>query len=226
LTPRRRPRFRPIRLSAQPIDPPDATKRRRRRRVGLLGGSFNPAHEGHLHISLIALKAFGLDELWWLVSPQNPLKPASEMAPFAARVEGARRMAHDHRIKVCTIESELRSSYTADTLAALKQRFPRARFLWLMGADNLPGFTRWQRWAEIYRAVPVAVFDRRPYAAQVHAAAPSLRFAEWRIPERRSRRLADMTPPAWVFLHIPLHAGSATAIRTVQRAAAKRRKAS
>ncbi|MGD9537398.1 MAG: nicotinate-nucleotide adenylyltransferase [Alphaproteobacteria bacterium] len=226
MKPRRRPRYRPIRLSAQPVDPPDVPRRRRHRRVGLLGGSFNPAHEGHLHISLIALKTFGLDELWWLVAPQNPLKSAAEMAPFAQRVEGARRMAHGHRIRICTIEDELGLRYTADTLAALKRRFRGNHFLWLMGADNLPSFTRWHRWAEIYRAVPVAVFDRHPYAAQVHAAVPSLRFAEYRIPERQSRRLVGMTPPAWVFLHIPLHAASASAIRAARRAAAPRRKAS
>lgn len=218
MTPRRRPRYRPIRLSAAPVEDPETPSRRRLRRVGLFGGSFNPAHEGHLHVSLTALKALALDELWWLVSPQNPLKPEAGMAPFDERVAGARRVAQDRRIKVCTIEQELGLRFTADTLRALERRHPRTRFVWLMGADNLPGFTRWRRWAEIYRALPVAIFDRRPYASRVFSAAPSIRFAHRHLPERLSRRLAGMTPPAWTFLHSRLHAASASAIRAARRA--------
>ncbi len=219
MKPRQRPRYRPIRLSAAPIDESDAPCRRRARRIGLFGGSFNPAHEGHLHISLTALKALKLDELWWLVSPQNPLKPRVDMAPFEDRVAGARLLARDRRITVSRFEAEFGLRYTADTVRALKRRHPRSRFVWLMGADNLPGFTRWRRWAEIYRAVPVAVFDRHPYSSLVHATAPSLRFARHFLPERLSRRLADLKPPAWIFLHSRRHAASASAIRAARRAA-------
>jgi nicotinate-nucleotide adenylyltransferase len=222
LTPRRRPRYRPIRLSAAPVDEPDRPGRRRSRRVGLFGGSFNPAHEGHLHVSLIALKTLNLDELWWLVSPQNPLKPRVGMAPFEDRVAGARRLAQDRRIKVSTLEADLGLHFTADTVRALKRRHPRIRFVWLMGADNLPGFTHWRRWAEIYRAVPVAIFDRRPYAPQVHSTVPSIRFARHHLPERLSRRLAELTPPVWTFLHSRLHAASASAIRAARLTARRR----
>ncbi len=222
MTPRRRPHYRPIRLSAAPADEPEAPSRRRGRRVGLFGGSFNPAHEGHLHISLIALKTLKLDELWWLVSPQNPLKPRAGMAPFEERVAGARHLAQDRRIKVSTVEHDLGLHFTADTVCALQRRYKRTRFVWLMGADNLPGFTRWRRWAEIYRALPVAIFDRHPYACRVFSAAPSIRFARHHLPERRSRRLADLTPPVWSFLHSRLHAASASAIRAARRTAKRR----
>jgi len=213
LKPRRRPRQRPIRLSAAPCEDEPPVKRRRHRRIGLFGGSFNPAHEGHLHVSREALRALDLDELWWLVAPQNPLKPAAGMARFPERVAGARRLARDRRIKVSTIEAEHGLHYTADSVRFLKRRFPRARFVWLMGADNLPGFTRWRRWAEIYAALPVAIFARHPYAPRVYGAAPSLRFVRRRIGARRARRLAELAPPAWAFLHCRLHAASATAIR-------------
>lgn len=218
MKPRQRPRFRPIRLCAAPIDDEPPAHKRHKRRIGLFGGSFNPAHQGHLHVSLIALKALRLDELWWLVSPQNPLKPVRGMAPFDKRLTSARRVARDKRVKVSTLEAELGLDYTADTVRVLKRRFPRARFVWLMGADNLPGFTRWRRWAEIYRALPVAIFDRAPYAPRVLASVPSLRFVRHRIPERAARRLVALTPPVWVFLHSRLHAASASAIRAGRRA--------
>lgn len=213
MTPRRRPTQRPIRLSAAPCDDEPAVKRRRARRIGLFGGSFNPAHEGHLHISQTALRALALDEIWWLVSPQNPLKSPRNMAPLTERVTSARALARDRRIKVSTFEVEHGLTFTADTVKALKRRFPCARFLWLMGADNLPGFTRWRRWAEIYRSVPIAIFARHPYAPRVYASVPSLRFIRRRIAPRRARRLADYAPPAWTFFHCRLHAASATAIR-------------
>ncbi len=131
------------------------------RRIGLLGGSFNPAHGGHLHISRLALSRLDLDEVWWLVSPQNPLKPAAGMAPFAERLaQAADIAAADRRIKVSDIEARLGTRYTADTLKALTRRFPRARFVWLMGGDNLAQLPYWKRWQDIVGTVPIAVFDR------------------------------------------------------------------
>src|SRR5262249_39765314 len=128
----------------------------RHRRIGLLGGSFNPAHSGHLHISLLALQRLGLDEVWWLVSPQNPLKPAKGVAPSARRRGGAAALAGGRKgIRVSAIEATLGTTYTADTIRALRRRFPRTQFVWLMGGDNLVQLPRWQRWQEIVESVPI-----------------------------------------------------------------------
>jgi nicotinate-nucleotide adenylyltransferase len=187
----------------------------RHRRIGLLGGSFNPAHGGHLHISRLALKLLDLDQIWWLVSPQNPLKPVAGMAPFPVRLEGARRIAEaDRRILVTDIESRLAPSrYTADTLKALRGRFPRLRFVWLMGGDNLVQIPKWERWPEIFRTVPIAVFDRPSYSLKALSGLAAKRFARQRVPASEARRLAEMEPPGWVFFHTPLDDRSATRIR-------------
>ncbi len=135
------------------------------RTIGLLGGSFNPAHKGHLHITLYALKALGFDEVWWLVSPKNPLKNAADLASYEQRLASARMVAAGYpRIKVLDIESRLRTKYTYQTVAALQKRFPGARFVWMMGADNLAQFHRWKRWAKVLTTIPVVVFDRAPYS--------------------------------------------------------------
>jgi nicotinate-nucleotide adenylyltransferase len=183
------------------------------RRVGLLGGSFNPAHEGHRHISLEALKRLRLDEVWWLVSPQNPLKPNDGMAPFAERFAGARAIAHSPRIRVLDLEARLGTRYTFDTVTAIARLFPRSRFVWLMGADNLKQIRHWRRWREIFRRVPIAVLDRPTYS---HAALSDLAaqsFARNRASPGAARRLADLPPPAWTFLPIKLSRHSASAIR-------------
>jgi nicotinate-nucleotide adenylyltransferase len=184
-----------------------------------LGGSFNPAHGGHLHLSLLALRYLALDEVWWLVSPQNPLKPVDGMAPFAARLEHARRLAAGHkRIVVSDLEDRLGgSSYTADILQTLCRRFPRLRFVWLMGADNLVQLRRWQRWTEIFRTVAIAVFDRPSYSLKALAGLSARRFARERVPISAARRLAEMKPPAWVFFHTPLDARSATQVRSERK---------
>ena len=187
--------------------------KRRLRRIGILGGSFNPAHEGHRQISLEALKRLRLDEVWWLVSPQNPLKPQAGMAAFQKRIEGAKRVADHPRIKVSDLESRLGSTFTAETLARLARRLPRLRFVWLMGADNLAQIARWNRWTRIFQTVPIAVFDRPTYSLRALSGRAARRFARARIKESRAERLADMAPPAWVFLHTPLNAISATALR-------------
>jgi nicotinate-nucleotide adenylyltransferase len=184
------------------------------RRIGLLGGSFNPAHAGHLHISRLALQRLGLDEVWWLVSPQNPLKPPAGMAPYEERLAQARGVAAgERRIRVTGIEAELCSTYTADTLKALRRRFPRARFVWLMGGDNLAQFPYWKRWQEIFRTVPIAVFARPGLTAKALSGAASRHFARARLPAAAARRLALTPPPAWVFLHTRLDPRSATRIR-------------
>ena len=181
-----------------------------------MGGSFNPAHGGHLHLSLLALERMDLDEVWWLVSPQNPLKPVAGMAPFAVRLEQGGRVAAGHkRIVVSDLENRLGGSrYTADTLQTLCRRFPRLRFVWLMGADNLVQLRRWQQWTEIFRTVAIAVFDRPSYSLKALAGLAARRFARQRVPISAARRLAEMTPPAWVFFHTPLDARSATQVRS------------
>jgi len=184
-----------------------------------LGGSFNPAHSGHVHLSLLALQHLELDEVWWLVSPQNPLKPVAGMAPFTARFDQARQVAASHRrIVVSDFESRLGGScYTANTLQALCRRFPRSRFVWLMGADNLMQLRRWERWSEIFWTVAIAVFDRPSFTLKALAALPARRYARQRVPIPAARRLAEMKPPAWVFFHTRLDPSSATRIRSERR---------
>ena len=158
------------------------------RRIGLLGGSFNPAHQGHLDISLAALKYLDLDEVWWLVSPQNPLKPVAGMAPFADRMASARAMARHPRIRVTDLEARIGTRFTADTLKALVTRFPGCRFVWLMGADNLAQISSWRDWTKIFHLTPIAVFDRPSYTIKALTALAARRF-------RRARRQA-LAPPA------------------------------
>jgi nicotinate-nucleotide adenylyltransferase len=208
--------------AAPRLDLPRTLADRRPRRVGLLGGSFNPAHGGHLHVSLLALKRLGLDEVWWLVSPQNPLKPVRGMAPFAERFAGAEALAASHpRVKVTDIEARLGTRYTADTLIELKRRFPAARFVWLMGADILPQIRRWDRWKDVFRAVPIAVFARPTYSLRGLSDLAARRFARRRVPPTSARNLAGMDPPAWVFFPTRLDTRSATEIRS--RGAASRK---
>ncbi|WP_227421836.1 nicotinate-nucleotide adenylyltransferase [Pacificispira spongiicola] len=185
----------------------------RRQTIGLLGGSFNPAHEGHLHISREALKRLGLDQVWWMVSPQNPLKTTDDMAGFDQRLASARAMARDPRIRVTSIERRLGTTQTALTLRKLKRRFPNARFVWLMGADNLLQIHRWYRWKDIFTLVPLAVFARPTYDSKALSGLAATRFARVFVPERFASTLAFRKPPAWVFLAIRRHEASATAIR-------------
>jgi nicotinate-nucleotide adenylyltransferase len=188
---------------------------RRTGRIGLLGGSFNPAHEGHLHLSREALKRLQLDEVWWLVSPQNPLKSAADMAPLAERLAGARKMAKDPRIKVTDLERRLGTTRTARTLGALATRFRRLRFAWLMGADNLAQMPQWWRWTQIFKAARVAVFDRSPYSYGALAGAAAQRFASTRV--SRAATLWHRTAPAWTYIAMRRHPASATAIRRAQK---------
>ena len=185
----------------------------RNRTIGLLGGSFNPAHDGHLMISLIALKRLQLDEVWWLVSPQNPLKSAAGMAPFSERLANARTVATHRRIIVSDIERRLGTYYTRDTLKRLCASRRGQNFVWLMGADNLVQFPKWEGWKEIFNTVPIAIFDRPTYSSRALAGIVATRFADRRIPERDASGLVRRKAPSWVFLHSRLNPVSATEIR-------------
>jgi nicotinate-nucleotide adenylyltransferase len=195
----------------------DPARARRRPRVGLLGGSFNPAHEGHRQISLTALHRLGLDEVWWLVSPQNPLKPEAGMAPLAERMAAARAVARDPRIRVTDIETRLGTRFTADTLEKLTRRYPGHGFVWLMGADNLLQIHKWRDWQRIFHLLPVAVLARPSYSLKALSAPAAQRFLRSRWPERLGRRLVQAEPPAWLLIHGPLNPASATAIRAARR---------
>ncbi|RDD61114.1 nicotinate-nucleotide adenylyltransferase [Ferruginivarius sediminum] len=188
-----------------------------RYRVGLLGGSFNPAHGGHRFVSLQARRRLALDEVWWLVSPQNPLKPTRGMATLADRLASAREVISGHPgLRATTVEAALGTRYTADTLHALRFRFAKVRFVWLMGADNLWQIDHWDRWTEIFHTVPVAVFDRPSYSLSVTVSKAAQRFRRARVPERGAPELAELTAPAWTFVHQPHDPRSATAIRATQ----------
>lgn len=186
-------------------------------RVGLLGGSFNPAHDGHRHVSLALMHRLGLDAVWWLVSPQNPLKPQRGMAPFAERLAGAAAAARHPRIVATGIEQTLGTRFTADTLAALRRRFPDTRFVWLMGADNLLQIGRWNHWTRILDGVPIAVHGRAPYSVEAARGMAAQRFRAARLPVARAASLADTAPPAWTFVLTRGHPASATALRRSRR---------
>jgi nicotinate-nucleotide adenylyltransferase len=182
-------------------------------RIGVLGGSFNPAHEGHRHASLVALKRLQLDRVWWLVSPQNPLKPERGMAPYAVRRASAEDIARHPKIVVTDIEQALGTRYTIDTLRALKRHHPAVRFIFIMGADNFAMLHRWKHWQAIMAAVPVAVIARPGYGAATLASPAAERFARRRLPEHRAGALAFSKPPIWTCLHAPLNPLSSTALR-------------
>jgi nicotinate-nucleotide adenylyltransferase len=182
-------------------------------RTGLLGGSFNPAHRGHRHVSLAALDALGLDEIWWLVSPGNPLKAKKGMAPFGARLASARRAARGAPIRVTAIERALGTVYTADTLARLVRRFPRRRFIWLMGTDNLAQFHRWRDWRRIATLVPIAVATRPGYDGAALKAPAWGWLRRFVRPAAMARNWTTWRPPALVLLSLPPDPTSATALR-------------
>lgn len=190
------------------------------RRIGLLGGSFNPAHEGHRHISLLALRYLNLHEVWWVVSPQNPLKSADGMATFEERFEYAKKVARHPRIRVSNVEVQLNTRFTLDTLRVLKQRCQRTQLVWLMGADNLAQIPKWRDWTLIFETVPIAVFARPSYSMLALAGKAAHRYARIRLPSRSAAALAMKTPPAWTFFHSRLHQASSTQIRA-ERAAAR-----
>jgi nicotinate-nucleotide adenylyltransferase len=180
-------------------------------RIGLLGGSFNPAHEGHRYVSEVALKRLGLDYVWWLVTPRNPLKGPAGL-PLGERVSIAKDLARHPRIIVMDIERALGTLYSVDTLKALQHRFPLVRFFWLMGSDNLEIFRRWRKWEEIVQRVPVAIIQRPGSTLATLHAKPIQRF----VRRRKQQCDSDMTPPAIVILDGRRNARSSTAIRAAQ----------
>lgn len=169
-------------------------------RIGLLGGSFNPPHQAHRAISLFALKRLQLDRVWWLVTPGNPLKDNGGLHSLAERAAAAQKMAADPRIEISCLESVIGTRYTADTINYLRKRASRLRFVWIMGADNLAQFHRWQNWQRIAAQVPMAVIDRPPQGYRALTAPAARALARYRLPEAHAVRLADRRAPAWVFL--------------------------
>ena len=182
-------------------------------RIGLLGGSFNPAHEAHRAISLAALKRLGLDQVWWLVTTGNPLKDVSRLPPVAERVRDARHIASHPQITVTGFDGGAGSPYTADLLAALVRRSPGVHFVWLMGADNLATVHHWKNWPEIFQLVPIAVLDRPGCRLKARASKAAHRFARAFVDETDATGLADLEPPAWTILSHRLSELSSTALR-------------
>ena len=182
-------------------------------RTGILGGSFNPAHGGHRRITLFAIDALALDEAWWLVSPGNPLKPKAGMAPLAKRMASARLQARRAPIRVTAIEREFGTRFTVDTLRALMRRWPRRRFVWLMGADNLAQFHRWKHWRTITRMMPIAVIARPGYDADAIASPAMAWLRRYRVPAASFRTWGEWSAPALVILRFDPDPRSATAIR-------------
>lgn len=180
--------------------------------IGLLGGSFDPPHAGHAHITREALKRFGLDRVWWLVSPGNPLKTRGP-APMEARISRAREVMCDPRVEITGIEADLGTRYTAETLAALQARYRGVRFVWLMGADNLAQFHLWQDWRWIMESVPVGVLARPGQRISARMSRAATLYAPYRIPGRMSRLLGHAAAPAWCFVNVPMVNISSTAIR-------------
>jgi nicotinate-nucleotide adenylyltransferase len=184
-------------------------------RIGLLGGSFNPAHSGHRRISLEAMLALGLDEVWWLVSPGNPLKEgAMDMAPFAARFAAAKAMTRRAPIRVSDFEQQAGTRYTVDTVRKLKRRYPANRFIWLLGSDTLPNFHLWRDWRGLAREVPIAVIRRPGYDSAAHAARAMGWLRGFVHPSSQARKWTEWSAPAIVFLRLRPDTSSATAIRT------------
>ena len=199
----------PISLSAERLIPPHAPGMR----IGLFGGTFDPPHQAHLGASLLALKRLKLDRVWWLVTPGNPLKNTKGLAPLSERIAAARALTRHPRIDVTGIEAVINTRYTYDTIRWLKARCPGVRFVWIMGADNLRSFHRWQKWRGIAKLVPFVVIDRLGPSLYAAASPAGLAFGYARIPEHDAVTLPGRKPPAWSFLHGLKSPLSSTALR-------------
>ncbi|OLP56212.1 nicotinic acid mononucleotide adenylyltransferase [Rhizobium rhizosphaerae] len=185
--------------------------------VGLFGGSFNPPHDGHQLVADIALRRLRLQQLWWMVTPGNPLKSRSDLAPLSERIGLSEALVHDPRIKVTAFEASFPASFTAQTIARIRARNPAVRFVWIMGADNLVSFDRWQRWREIVGSVPIAVIDR-PGATLGYLSSKMARTFDYaRVDEEDAATLAFRRAPAWTFIHGPRSPLSSTALRAARK---------
>lgn len=201
-----RPTRSPLFVRTPPVSPGQ--------RIGIMGGSFNPPHDGHLIVARTALRRLRLDQLWWLVTPGNPLKSRDGLAPLEQRLAGCRALAGgDRRMHVTAFEADLGSPYTAKTLQFLKRRYPAARFVWVMGADNLAHFHRWQNWRGIARSMPIAVVDRPRWRFKALASRAAHGLKGRQQPELGAGSLASMGTPAWVFLTSKLSPLSSTELR-------------
>jgi len=186
-------------------------------RIGLLGGSFDPPHEGHLAISRIALRRLKLDRVWWLVTPGNPLKDVARLPALEARLAACRALARHPRIIMSDVEAQIGARYTYDTLRYLVRRCPGAKLVWIMGADNLTSFHRWGHWRDIARLVPIAVIDRPGATLKASGARGAQALSPYRIAERNAPLLAGSRPPAFLFLHARRFAQSSTALRAARK---------
>jgi nicotinate-nucleotide adenylyltransferase len=185
-------------------------------RIGLFGGTFDPPHAAHRGACLLAMKRIGLDRVWWLVTPGNPLKDTSRLAPLAERLIAAKALAQHPRIDVTDFEANLGLHYTYETISYLVRSCPGVHFVWIMGADNLRSFDRWQRWRDIARLVPIAVVDRLGPSLYAGASAAAHALAYARIPESEAKTLPERRPPAWIYLHGLKSSLSSTALRAAR----------
>ncbi|WP_310621620.1 nicotinate-nucleotide adenylyltransferase [Flexibacterium corallicola] len=181
--------------------------------IGVFGGSFNPPHPGHLMVARTALQRVGLDQVWWMVSPGNPLKDHSELLSLDERVARVRQLASHPKMRVCAYEKTLGSAFTAHTVAELKRRRPHLKFLWIMGGDNLAEFHRWRQWREILENLPVIVVNRPGATLSPLFAPMSITYSGARVPEQNARRIKNEEAPAWTFLHGPLDDTSSSSLR-------------
>ena len=188
--------------------------------IGLLGGSFDPPHSGHVHLTKEALKRLGLDQVWWLVSPGNPIKP-NPPAPLSQRLQAARVLMQHPRVRITALEARFGTRATVDTLAELRRIYPKVRFVWLMGADNLAEFHLWERWQRIMVQVPVAVFARPGQRMPALTSRAARQFSRFRVPPTFIHRLGRCPPPSWTYLDMPMRRISSTAMRNGSAARSK-----